>query len=164
MKRAMWVLALLLATGTASALTQDAAETILSQVGYKGTVSYREDSVNRSGWNALTDSIDVRIQPTIPDKGAIYVLLHEAAHEQQAREGRLLPTEPTPVPLVRHILLEWDADVRALTMGCRFGITKNDFLDYWRYRASFDGYGGDPLHGRLDDRVAYAMDHAPDCS
>jgi hypothetical protein len=168
MKRAMSAVAavlacLLPAAEALAALSQDRVEAILGQVGFQGTVRYQSGGVNHSHWNPMTNMINASIDPMIPEKGQIYVLLHEAAHEQQAREGMLPSEDEVWVPLARMIHIEWDADVRALKMGCQFGVTKEDFLAYWEHRTEVDGYGGDLLHGSLAERVGYVMQNAPRC-
>jgi hypothetical protein len=79
----------------------------------------------------------------------VYVLLHEAAHYHQWRQGRVLGRD-----LVE---LEWEADVWAAQAMCSLGLEPSTVADFFEFLRASWGYEGDAAHGPAVDRVANVL-------
>jgi hypothetical protein len=91
----------------------------------------------------------------VPDSIVIGVLLHELAHYAQIIHER----QPVRFPWI-----EFDADRRAIEYGCRLGMDITDAQHLkWVWVQVYSDYRGDPEHGSIWERGAYAAGGAVPC-
>jgi hypothetical protein len=84
----------------------------------------------------------------------IYVLLHEAAHYHQWRQGRVLGRDSVEI--------EWEADVWAAQAMCGLGLEPSTVADFFEFLRASWGYEGDATHGSASERVANVL-HSVRC-
>ena len=157
----VWCFALFSNPTTARAWTQAEATAFVQEAGFAGTdIVYREGGPTLAlTWPTLHLML-VDLPVGVTPGEAKYILLHELAHVVQYREGRLAVDHTDP-DAVRP--LEWEADVWAVTEGCKYGLTLADAERLWARRLQ-QGYTGDPFHGVLMERLAYLREKAPTCA
>lgn len=92
----------------------------------------------------------------VPDDIAQHILFHEMTHYQQWKRGTVYDPDVVKV--------EWDADVGSINLLCIRGTDGISIMHKWLMWAKQRlGYTGDPNHGDLKDRLAYAAAHAWAC-
>jgi hypothetical protein len=79
----------------------------------------------------------------------IYVLLHEAGHYHQWRQGQLLGRDLVQV--------EWEADVWAAQAMCALGLEPSTVAAFFDFLRVSWGYEGDTAHGPAVERVANVL-------
>ena len=60
---------------------------------------------------------------------------------------------------------EYNADIYALEIGCKYGITRQDYVDFWGWFTNNITLGDESsIHGLITDRVAYVLENAKQCN
>jgi hypothetical protein len=159
MKILVSFLLLLCTAAPAAALTSEEASKIVRwATGDTIMVEVIEDS-SPNGYFSLADGwipTIVIFQPAwMPDSWAIVILLHEAAHYLQWRDGYLFGR-----PLVE---VEWEADVMGMNMACQRGVTLRDFHDLFAWAIEHYGDATSWSHGQRSLRMLNGLSRAHAC-
>jgi hypothetical protein len=95
-------------------------------------------------------------QPTwFPDNLAMVILLHEAAHYLQVRDGLWEMDQKD---------FEWAADVMGMNLGCELGlVTWQDYHDLWMTMIARYGDQCSISHGCWLDRMVHGLAYATQC-
>lgn len=153
MKIVLSVLMLLLAAAPASALTSEEATDIVEwATGDEVAVEVDRTWDAPNGYFTLYGGFPhiVVMQPEwMPDEWAVIILLHEAAHYIQWRDGYIDSMESVD--------REWQADVWGTRAACARGVKSMAFHDLWAWMLEHYGDDDSQSHGRKSARMVNGM-------
>jgi hypothetical protein len=152
------LLCLSLASPAAALTSEEATKVVKWATGDTITVTVDRDYDAPNGyfsWMGGQPEIVVFQPEWMPDAWAIIILLHEAAHYIQWRDGYIDSMESVD--------REWQADIWGINAACQIGGTNMDFHDLWVWMLEEYGDVQSGTHGQHTQRMLSGMRRAHAC-